>query len=237
MDGQPTDGPDTTAPTVTAAVEGNFGLVKLTAVATDDRRIDSVSFMIDGTPLTRSANRAYLSTDPANQFFMRFDTTGLADGPHILVARATDRSFNQTDSAEVTFNVDSSAGLIEVDSNDSIAMATAVTRQQLQVAGTLKTVKIEIGETTVLQPDADFYRISLAAGETVSIDMLSPLGFFLSVVDANETMLSKYGSAVFSDVSNVAYTNGSIPQDVYISVTSGPAELAENQYKLALTYR
>jgi hypothetical protein len=133
--------------------------------------------------------------------------------------------------------VDSSAGLIEVDSNDSIAMATAVTRQQLQVAGTLKTVKIEIGETTVLRPDADFYRISLAAGETVSIDMLSTQGFFLSVVDANGTTLSKPSSLVSSDVSNVVYANGSMPQDVYIFVTSGPAEFAENQYKLTLTYR
>jgi len=48
-----------TPPTVTAAVEGNFGLVKLLATADDDVRIDSVTFMVDGKPTGFSANAAY----------------------------------------------------------------------------------------------------------------------------------------------------------------------------------
>ena len=234
---QPSDGPDTTPPTVTAAVDGNFGLVKLTAIATDDRRVDSVSFMIDGAPLTTSATAAYHSTDPDNQFFKRFDTKGLADGPHIMVARARDRAFNQTDSTAVTFIVDSTAGLIETDPNDTIATATPVMRSQLQIAGTLNTVKTVLDDIILLRPDNDYYRITLAPGENISINMLSTQGFFLSVVDANQAKLSSDRVLISSDVSNVTYTNGPMSQDVYISVTNGPAEFPENQYRLSLTYR
>jgi len=67
--------------------------------------------------------------------------------------------------------------------------------------------------------------------------VLSTQGFFLSVVDAKGTTLSKPSSLISSDVKNVAYANASMPQDVYIFVTSGPTEFAENQYKLTLTYR
>jgi len=174
---QPATGPDTTAPTVTAAVEGNFGLVKLTAIAKDNVRIDGVDFMVDGKLTGFWASPAYVSTDPADQYFTRFDTTGLADGPHVLTARASDRSSNLTNSAEVIFNVDSSAGLIETAANESIAAATVVPRSQLQIAGTLKTVTTVIDASSrVLRPDIDYYRISLAAGEAVSIDMLSTSG-------------------------------------------------------------
>jgi hypothetical protein len=38
-------------------------------------------------------------------------------------------------------------------------------------------------------------------------------------------------------VSNVVYTNGNTPQDVYIYVSSGPADFPEKQYTLSLTYQ
>lgn len=232
------DGPDTTPPAVTAAVEGNFGLVKLTALATDDRNVDGVSFTVDGIALSSRATRAYLTSDPDNQYFKRFDTTGLPDGTHVLVARATDRAFNQTDSTQVTFDVNSSAGLIEVDSNNTIATATPLTRSQLQVAGTVNTVKKMIGDSIIYDIDTDYYQISLAAGETVNVKMLSNNLFFLAVVDSTGTRISTAKSLIASDVSNVTYTNGNTPQIVYIYVSSGPADfLPDNQYKLSLTYQ
>lgn len=59
--------PDTTPPTVTATVEGNFGLVKLTAIAKDNVRIDTVDFVVDGFATGFRATPAYVSTDPADQ--------------------------------------------------------------------------------------------------------------------------------------------------------------------------
>jgi hypothetical protein len=234
---QPAAGPDTTAPTITAAVEGNFGLVKLTAIAKDNVRVDGVDFMVDGKSTGYWASPAYISNDPADQYFARFDATGLANGPHVLTARAMDRSNNVTNSAPVTFNVDSSAGLIETAANETIATATPVQRSQLQIAGTLVTVTTVVGTSKLLRPDSDYYRISLAAGETVGIDMLSTQGFFLSVVDANGTALSKPSTEISSDVSSTSYTNGSMPQDVYIEVTSIPYDFqTHNQYKLTLKY-
>jgi len=67
--------------------------------------------------------------------------------------------------------------------------------------------------------------------------MLSTQGFFLSIVDAHQT-LSNPRSDVSSDVINVSYTNGPAAQDVYIQVTSGPYDFkTNNQYRLSLTYR
>ena len=231
------DKPDTTPPTVSAAVEGNFGLVKVTAIATDDGRVDAVYFSVDGSPTPVRATPAFESSDPANQYFARFDTSGLSSGPHYLTARARDRSGNMTDSAQVVFNVDPAAGTTEIEANDDIATATVIARNQLQIAGALKTRQIGTGEFTELAPDYDYFRVSLAAGETLSVNMLSTPGFFLSILDAHQT-LSNPRSDVSSDVINVSYTNGAVAQDVYIQVTSGPYDFKTNkQYKLSLTYR
>jgi hypothetical protein len=223
---------------VTAAVEGNFGLVKLTAIATDNVRIDTVDFSVDGIPTGFRATPAYVSTDPADQYFRLFDTTGLPSGIHSLVARAIDTSGNVTNSAPVDFKVDAAAGQTEVEPNDSRATATVVAPGQSQIAGTLVTVTSKIGTTQVVKPDVDYYQLSLATGKTVSIDMLSTSGFFLSVEDANGNALSNTSSTVSSSVSNVSYTSGSMPQNVYIRVTSIPYDFkTHNQYRLSLSYR
>ena len=115
--------------------------------------------------------------------------------------------------------------------------ATVIARNQLQIAGALKTRQIGTGEFTELAPDYDYFRVSLAAGETLSVNMLSTQGFFLSIVDAHQA-LSKPQADVSSDVINVSYTNGAAAQDVYIQVTSGPYDFkTNNQYRLSLTYR
>jgi len=229
--------PDTTPPTVTAAVEGNFGLVKLTAIAKDNVRIDTVDFVVDGVATGFRASPAYVATDSADQYFWLFDTTGLSTGTHSLLARATDTSGNVTNSASVAFNVDAAAGQTEVEPNNSVANATVVAPGQSQLAGTLVTVTSTAGTTKVVKPDLDYYQLSLAAGKTVSINMLSTLGFFLTVEDANGTTLSNASTTVSSDVSNVSYTNGSVPQNVYIRVTSIPYDFkTHNQYRLSLSY-
>lgn len=235
----PGSGTDSAAPVVTAAVEGNFGLVKLTAIATDDVRIDAVRFTVDGAVPGIRATPAYVSTDPENQYVARFDTTNLSAGPHYLVATARDRSGNVTDSTQVVFNVDPSAGLIELEDDGSIATAIPVPRTQSQIAGRLQTQTIVIDELNkLLKPDWDYYRISLASGETFGINMLSTQGFFLSVLDADGNTLVSSTSLASSDVSTVSYTNDSTAKDVYIQVTSGPYDFQTNdQYKLTLSFR
>jgi len=237
--GPPTStGPDTTPPAVAAAVEGKFGLVKLTAIATDNGRVDGVDFQVDGVLTGYWASLVYLSSEPEDEYYQLFDTTGLTAGTHTLVARALDRGGNWASSAPVSFTVDPTAGYTEVEPNDSIAGANVVTSSQSQIAGTLVTVTNAIGESHILDPDWDYYRVSLVPGKTINVDMLSTQGFFLSVVDADGKTLSQPRTTVASDVTHVSFTNGSMPQDVFIQVTSIPYDFkTHNQYKLMLSYQ
>jgi hypothetical protein len=145
-----------------------------------------------------------------------------------------------TDSAEVVFEVDSSDGLTELAANESIAAATVLASTQRQIAGHIDNVTTLLEATMIVETDLDYYRMSLDAGEQVSIDILSSqVEFFsVSVEDASGAPLSNDGALVSSFVSNVSYTNGATPQDVYIRVSSAPLDFeTDNQYKLSLSYR
>ena len=221
--------PDTTPPVVTAAADGGFGLVKLTAIATDDVQVSTVVFFVDGQSTEAYAGRGFMGTDPANQYFRIIDTTGLADGPHRVVARVTDTSGNQNDSAEVVMTVDHAAGLVESEPDDTLAKADVLADGQRLVSGTLAGVPGK--------PDVDFYRLSLAANEMLSVDMLSEAleAFHVQLVDANGAALgtAQYMSA--SDVDTVTYANGAARRDVYIKVTSVDADFTgRERYRLTL---
>jgi len=143
-----------------------------------------------------------------------------------------------TESAEVVFDVDASAGVTELADNESVPTATVVASTQSQIAGRI--VNVPTPGTTIVTVDYDYYRISLDAGEAVSVDMLANQVdfYFLTVEDANGVQLSNERERVSSYVSNVSFTNGDAPQDVFIRVSSGPVDLeTNNQYKLSLEYR
>lgn len=226
--------PDTVPPVVTAAVEGNFGLVKLTAIATDDVRLDDVVFYVDGQSTGYRASGRYISTDPANQYFTLFDTTGLANGPHRVFARATDSANNHTDSAEVTFTVDSGAGMVESEPNDSIAKADVVPAGTTQIEGALTSVVTKL----YVSPDSDYYKVSIPAGATLAVDMLSMQhgAYFVQLLDADGNTLSAAQETTASAVDSIRYANGAVARDAYIWVTSVDIDfMTRNQYKLSLS--
>jgi hypothetical protein len=98
---------DTTPPVVaiTAPANGSTvaGTVNLTATATDNQRMQSVRFFIDGL------GTDYFPTQPIGQppYTMPLNTTFLKDGSHFVEANALDTAGNMS-TARVSFTVDNS---------------------------------------------------------------------------------------------------------------------------------
>jgi RHS repeat-associated protein len=90
-------------PTVTISSPGDQaqvkGSVNLVAAASDDRRVDKVEFLIDGS---------LVATDTSAPFEAAWASTSVANGTHTLTARATDDAGNTATSPAVTLNVGNS---------------------------------------------------------------------------------------------------------------------------------
>ena len=232
--GNPNGNVDNLAPSVTAvAVEGNFGLVKLTAIARDETRLYGVDFLVDGQTAIQ-ARPAYLGTDPKDQYYALFDTSTLAAGPHKVVARARDDGNHTTLSDEVVLNVEPSAGLRETEPNDDIGQANVVPSGVLQIAGNLKSTAIT---KTVLRADTDYYKLSVPAGKTLTVSMRSSQhqSFFVTIADAAGNKLSGDTVWTSSGVVAVSYANGAAAQDVLIRMTTIPYDFqTRDQYTLSI---
>lgn len=84
-----------TSPRANASV---FGTVNLAASATDNVRVASVTFSVDGVQIGQP--------DTSSAYGVPLDTTKLANGPHTVRAMAFDSTGNQATSAPVTITVD-----------------------------------------------------------------------------------------------------------------------------------
>jgi hypothetical protein len=93
--------PDANAPavTMTSPTGGSTvaGTVPVTASASDDTGVASVTFFVDGTQLE--------SPDTISPFGVNWNTTQVTDGSHTLTATARDTAGNTTTSAPVTVTV------------------------------------------------------------------------------------------------------------------------------------
>ncbi|WP_457336232.1 Ig-like domain-containing protein [Rhizobacter sp. P5_C2] len=229
---------DTVPPTITAAVQGNFGLIKLTAIAKDETRLFGVDFLVDGQLTGTWASLHYLSSDPADQYYVLFDTTTLSPGAHTVVARARDLANHTTLSDEIVLNVDPAAGLTETEPNNTRATANAVPAGQLQISGTLKNETEVIGSSKIVHTDSDYYQLTIPTGQTLTVSMLTPQhqGFSVSIVDANGDKLSGESEWPSSGEVRVAYKNGAAARDVWIRLSSIPYDFeTRNQYTLTLS--
>ena len=217
--------------TVTASVDGNFGLVRFSAVKNivDVHRVD---FLVDGQSvgLSRGAD--------GDVQFLAFDVRGLADGRHSVVARVRTRDANgideNVDSAPVAFDLDSGAGIGEVESNDEPGLAMAVADNVRQIVG--QTEVSESASGTFPLPHSDYYRLNLPAQTSLRVDMRTNGYQFigLSLTDAAGNSLANSTPAA---VQSVTYTSGDSPQEIYIRVTPGPARLddVDSKYLLLLS--
>jgi RHS repeat-associated protein len=99
------DGSIVQGPTVTLSAPGpgstlSGSTVALSASASDDRRVDLVEFLVDGTPV---------GSDAAAPYTLTWDSASVGNGTHTLSARATDDAGNVTTSSATTVTVDNSA--------------------------------------------------------------------------------------------------------------------------------
>ncbi|HST47873.1 DNRLRE domain-containing protein [Jatrophihabitans sp.] len=86
------------APLNGATVGGSA--VSLAAAASDDRRVDQVDFLVDGT---------VAGSDSTAPFGVTWNSTAAGAGSHTVTVRATDDAGNTTTSASATVTVDNSA--------------------------------------------------------------------------------------------------------------------------------
>lgn len=102
------DAADTTAPTVALSAPTAGAVVSqsvaLSATASDNVGVTSVSFLVDGTEV---------GSDSSAPYAFSWDSTKVSDGSHTVQARAQDAAGNKTTTAAVTVTVrnGSSAGL------------------------------------------------------------------------------------------------------------------------------
>ncbi len=89
-------GGDTTAPTVSASSSGTSGTITFNANASDNVGVTKVEFYVDG---------ALKGTDTASPWSYAFNSTGVANGSHVLTAKAYDAAGNSTTSTAVNFSV------------------------------------------------------------------------------------------------------------------------------------
>ncbi|HTF97288.1 MAG TPA: hypothetical protein VL995_14215 [Cellvibrio sp.] len=176
------------APTVSnVQVDGNFGVVTLKAIVKDDEKLFDIEFLVDDQPTGWAEHLDTRADAPKDQYYVTFDTYSITSGPHRLVVKARDYDANLTTSEEIIFNVDSTAGLPEIEPNNNIASANVVADNQLQIAGTLKNTKAN----SRVNADYDYYKILVPAGKTLSVKTLAlPSTIFVSILDSNENIIS-----------------------------------------------
>ena len=207
---------DGTPPTASASVSGTAGTITLSATASDNVGVTRVDFVVDGN---------VKGSDTSAPYSLALDSTTLSNGSHTLVARAYDAAGNVGASGSVGFSV-SNAGttLAETESNGTIATANVV-GNQTTVTGTM-------GSST----DKDFFKVSLAAGRKLRVDMVGPAttDYDLYIVNSSGTVL--VASEGSSSSESVTYTNGSSAKTVYIKVISYSGSSATQRYTLTLGY-
>lgn len=209
-------GGDTTPPTVSASETGSSGTITLSANASDNIGVTKVEFWVDG---------ALKGTDTTQPFSVTMDSRTLANGAHSLVAKAFDAAGNSASSTAVAFNVSNAGAVInEAESNGTIATANSV--------GTATTVNGFIGTAS----DKDFFKVNLAAGQKIRVDMTGPSG-----VDYDLYLVTSSGAGLASSEGTTAsesltYTNGSSARTVYIKVQSYSGSSTSSGYSLAVSY-
>ena len=99
------DGSHAVTPTVAvtkpaAGLQVSGSAVTIAADASDDRRVESVQFFVDGNSI---------GSDTSAPYSVSWNSTTVGNGPHSLTARATDDAGNQTTSAAVSITVGNSS--------------------------------------------------------------------------------------------------------------------------------
>ncbi len=209
--------PDTTAPAVSASESGSSGSITFSATATDNVGVAKVEFHVDGV---------LKGVDTAAPWSLAFDSTSLSNGSHTLIAKAYDAAGNMGTSAGVAFSVSNvvSTTFNEVEGNGSLATANAAGDGVTKIVG-------YVGNST----DQDFFRINVAPGRTVTVNMTGPaLDYDLYLLGSSGSVLKS--SAGSTATESVSYTNTTAATATYYLKVLGwsGAYSATAPYSLAL---
>ena len=210
---------DTTPPTVAASVSGSSGTITLSATASDNVGVSNTEFYVDGV---------LKGADTSSPYAITLDSTTLSNASHTLTAKAYDAAGNSTTSAGVAFTISNATAtqFNEVESNGSAATANTVSHS-------FKTIVGSMGNST----DKDYFALSLAANETVKVDMAGgPTGSdydLYLVTSADATLKSSTGS---TSTETVTYSNGAAAATVYAKVIAYAGSSTTAAYTLTLTY-
>ncbi len=213
-----TGGGDTEAPVVSASETGTSGVITFSATATDNVGITRVEFQVDGV---------LKGSDTTSPYSMTLDSTTLTNGSHTLVALAYDAAGNVGTSTSVAFSVSNTVSTTfnEVESNGTTSTANAVADAVTKIVGF-------IGTST----DQDYFRITVPAGRTLTINMTGPArDYDLYLLNTSGGTLRS--SANSGSTESVTYTNSlTTTATYYIKVVGfGGAFDTVNVYNLNLT--
>ncbi len=209
---------DTTPPTVSASEVGSSGTITLSATASDNVGVTNVEFYVDGL---------LKGSDTSSPYSVTLDSTTLSNASHSLTAKAFDAAGNSTTSGVVSFSINNaiSTQFNEVESNGTAATANAV-------AKTFKTIVGTMGNTT----DKDYFALTLAANETLKLDMVGPTGndYDLYLVNASDATLKS--STGGTSTETLTYVNGASAATVYAKVIAYSGSSTTATYTITPTY-
>ena len=211
---------DTTAPTASATESGTSGTITFNATASDNVGVTKVEFYVDSV---------LKGSDTTSPYSMTLDSTTLSNGTHSLVAKAYDAAGNVGSSTAVSFSVSNTTPPAttynEVESNGTTGTANVV-------PDTATKIVAYIGTST----DKDFFKITVGAGRTVTVNMTGPAkDYDLYLLNSAGTTLKS--SLTSTATESVTYTNtGSTTATYYIKVLGySGAYTTATPYNLALT--
>ncbi|PTT91411.1 carbohydrate-binding protein CenC [Pelomonas sp. HMWF004] len=207
---------DTVPPTVSASETGSSGTITLSATASDNIGVANVEFWVDSV---------LKGTDTTSPYSVTMDSLSLSNGAHSLVAKAFDAAGNSTSSTAVSFSItNAGAAISEQESNGTIATANTV--------GTATSISGLMSSTS----DIDYFKVNLAAGQKIRVDMTGPSGvdYDLYLVNAAGTSLAASEGSTASE--SLTYTNGTTALTVYIKVQSYSGSSTSSGYTLKISY-
>lgn len=211
--------PPNDVPVISVTETGSSGIITLSATATDDVGVTKVEFYVDDV---------LKGTDTTSPYSMTLDSLTLSKGNHTLVGKAYDAAGNTGTSARVTFTINGTENpstYNEIENNGTTQIANVIADTVTKITGYIGTSN-----------DKDYFKINVAAGHTVTINMTGP------AVDYDLYLLNSSGvtlrtSANVGATESATYKNASaMAVTYYIKVVAfGGAYNVTTPYILALS--
>jgi Zn-dependent metalloprotease len=149
--------PPNDVPVISVSESGSSGIITLSATASDDVGVTKVEFYVDDI---------LKGTDSTSPYSMALDAQTLTAGNHTLVGKAYDAADNVGTSASVTFTINTeppSTTYNEVENNGTTKIANVIADTVTKIIGYIGT-----------SSDQDYFKINVAAGHTVTVNMTGP---------------------------------------------------------------